>query len=247
MTDTDGTRVIGPGTPAKAVLLAWTDIPPEEEADFNEWYNREHMRDRVLGLPGFVRGRRYAAVQGAPKYLALYEAHDGGALRSEAYVRLVSHPDPRSRHYILRFRNPIRTIARVSASRGEGEGSMLALLPLAPREGQMEPLRQALRDDLILDLVSRRSIIAAHLIERDDEALAASSRRHVRQGDRTLACALLIEASDLAGLSAAADHAAHADAVRDLTTDAPVERFLFQLLYRVSPVDRNPAGERQVR
>ena len=48
----------------------WTDIAPEEEAAFNEWYTSEHMPDRVLRVPGFTRGRRFGALSGGPKYLA---------------------------------------------------------------------------------------------------------------------------------------------------------------------------------
>ncbi len=31
-------------------LLIWADIPAQHEAGFNEWYNREHLPDRVLGI-----------------------------------------------------------------------------------------------------------------------------------------------------------------------------------------------------
>ena len=59
------------------VLLTFTEVPEAREEDFNEWYNREHLDERV-GMPGFRRARRYIAVEGGatdgtPKYFASYE------------------------------------------------------------------------------------------------------------------------------------------------------------------------------
>ena len=56
----------------KGMLIVYTDIAARDERDFNEWYNREHIDERV-NLPGFNRGRRYVSVKGSPKYLATYE------------------------------------------------------------------------------------------------------------------------------------------------------------------------------
>src|SRR5262249_39779670 len=141
---------------------------------FNEWYNREHMRDRVLALPGFKRGRRFVAVDAAPKYMALYEAHDPSIFRSQAYVDLISNPDPASRHFILRFQNPIRTIGRMSASIGEGEGSTILVQPLKPEDGSAESLRRFLIEDVMPRIQKEPGIIAVRLIERDPSLLAVS-------------------------------------------------------------------------
>jgi hypothetical protein len=40
------------------VLVIWTDIAPEWEVEFNEWYDKEHIPE-LLGVPGFQTGRRY--------------------------------------------------------------------------------------------------------------------------------------------------------------------------------------------
>ena len=56
----------------KGMLIVFCEVKARDERDFNEWYNREHIDERV-NLPGFHRGRRYVAVRGSPKYLATYE------------------------------------------------------------------------------------------------------------------------------------------------------------------------------
>ena len=56
----------------KGMLIVFNEVKARDERDFNEWYNREHIDERV-NLPGFHRARRYIAVRGSPKYLATYE------------------------------------------------------------------------------------------------------------------------------------------------------------------------------
>ena len=42
------------------MLCIWTDIDPAHEVDFNRWYDREHMQERVA-IAGFQSARRFAA------------------------------------------------------------------------------------------------------------------------------------------------------------------------------------------
>lgn len=222
----DDLRPIPENGRANTSLIVLADIAPEEEAAFNEWYNREHMRDRVLPFPSFVRGRRYVAVGGSPKYLALYETTGAGVFTSEAYVSLVRQPDPRSQHFITRFENAYRTIARIDFAYGEGEGGALALWRLEPQGGKfgVDALHDAARRVLLLP-----GVVATQALSKDEGALAASSSQHVRQGNKTISRALLVEAMDLASVRNAAT------AVTGMLGNATPEPGFFQLLYRVSP------------
>lgn len=218
-------RLLPENTGAKAALVVWADIPAADEPGFNEWYNREHMRDRVCELPGFIRGRRYAIVDGAPKYFALYDVADSAVFTREEYVSLVSAPDPSSAYYIPRFQDAYRTISRIDFAYGEGEGAALALWVLDPEAdaASIESVRSAVRDTLLMP-----GTVAAQLLSRDDAALAASARRHVRQNNRTLERALVLEAMDMQHLVEAA-----ASLSSRLGTAAGAPS-MFQLLYRVS-------------
>lgn len=112
-------------TKGERVLFICNDIPAEQEADFNDWYIREHLPERADGLPGFNRGRRYEAVgEATPRYLAFYEVDGPEALSSPEYLALVHDPDPRSRRHIPAFRNAARTILSVTASAVAGEGGV---------------------------------------------------------------------------------------------------------------------------
>ncbi len=81
-------------TRGTGLLMVWTDIDPEFEAEFNRWYDEEHIA-RLLAVPGFLSAGRYAAVKGAPKYLAMYELEDHNMLRSTFYLDTVKYqPSP---------------------------------------------------------------------------------------------------------------------------------------------------------
>jgi hypothetical protein len=71
--------------------MVWTDVPAEHEAEFNRWYNEEHLAER-LSIPGFLSAARYEAVRGGPKHLAYYELENVAVLESEAYKYVQDHP-----------------------------------------------------------------------------------------------------------------------------------------------------------
>jgi hypothetical protein len=48
------------------------DIDPAHEDAFNHWYETVHIPD-LLGCPGWLSARRYVAMDGGPKYVAVYE------------------------------------------------------------------------------------------------------------------------------------------------------------------------------
>lgn len=92
------------GPTAQGLLAVWTDIAPEAEREFNEWYNTEHI-PQLLGVPGFLSGRRYQAVEGEPKYLALYELTGPEVLKSDAFRQVRESPTEWSKKMIPLFRN----------------------------------------------------------------------------------------------------------------------------------------------
>lgn len=175
------------------VLLISHDFPAEDERDFNEWYIREHMPERVIGLPGFNRGRRFRAIEEGPEYLAYYETTDGRALASEAYLKLVRDFDPRSRQFVPRFRSPSRTVSIVRASAGLGEGGALGLIGFEASVDAAAALRKG-AGKLADELLSQYGVTGAHLLESDAEALEHSRKGHLRQNDLVLPWTLLVEA-----------------------------------------------------
>lgn len=74
-----------------ALLVVYADVDIEHDAEFNAWYNEEHLPER-LGAPGFLDGARYQAIKGGPRYLAIYELESAAALQSDEYKRMSQNP-----------------------------------------------------------------------------------------------------------------------------------------------------------
>ncbi|MGH8013933.1 MAG: hypothetical protein ACREQ4_15705 [Candidatus Binataceae bacterium] len=72
-------------TRGTGLLMLWTDIDAEYEAEFNRWYNEEHIQ-HLLKVPGFLSAGRYAALKGGPKYLTMYELETPEVLRTAAFL-----------------------------------------------------------------------------------------------------------------------------------------------------------------
>ncbi len=77
-------------TRGTGMLMVWTDVDAAHEAEFNRWYDEEHMK-RLLAIPGFLSGGRYVALRGGPKYLAMYELEDYNVLRTSAFLDTVRY------------------------------------------------------------------------------------------------------------------------------------------------------------
>jgi hypothetical protein len=99
------------------MLLTSMDIDPSDEAEFNRWYDREHLEERVA-IAGFLEARRYVAHEGSPKYLCLYSTATFEVLDSPAYRAKLANPTDWSKKTMARFKNMIRAVARITISRG---------------------------------------------------------------------------------------------------------------------------------
>ena len=147
----------------KGMLLTSMNIDAAHEAEFNRWYDREHLEERVA-IEGFLEARRYVAHDGNPKYLSLYSTKTFEVLDSPAYRIALANQTAWSKANIARFRNMIRAVARVTVSRGTGRGAALGIVRLRPAGGE-DKLRAALREQL--DPSELDGIISMHLIESD--------------------------------------------------------------------------------
>src|SRR5882724_10880103 len=71
---------------------------PSWEADFNDWYDHEHIPLR-MGVSGFRSAQRYRAA-GEPRYLAVYEMDDRAALKTPAYQQIKNEPSERTQRIL---------------------------------------------------------------------------------------------------------------------------------------------------
>ncbi|NOJ38140.1 DUF4286 family protein [Bradyrhizobium australiense] len=147
----------------KGMLLTSMNIDAEHEAEFNRWYDREHLEERVA-IDGFLEARRYVAHDGNPKYLSLYSTETFEVLDSPAYRAALANQTAWSMTNIARFKNMIRAVARITISQGTGRGAALGIIRLRPSGGE-DKLRAALHEQL--DPAQLDGIISLHLLESD--------------------------------------------------------------------------------
>jgi hypothetical protein len=150
----------------RGLLCIWTDIEAEHELDFNRWYDREHMQERVA-IPGFQSARRFGAIGACPRpYLALYYTDNLGVFQSEAYRNAFANQTPWSLENFKRMRGTQRRVGRLSLEAGEGEGGALALF-VVPENKLAEPdVKSQLRQKLAA-LTKEDHVIRATLLETD--------------------------------------------------------------------------------
>ena len=148
----------------KGMLLTSMDVDAADEAEFNRWYDREHLEERVA-IDGFLEARRYVAHNARPKYLCLYSTATIEVLDSPAYRARLAKPTEWSKKTMARFKNMIRAVMRITISRGQGRGAALGIVRLRPSAGSENTLRAALREKL--DPAKLDGVISMHLLESD--------------------------------------------------------------------------------
>jgi hypothetical protein len=193
----------------EAVVAIWNGISEERRAEFYAWHMREHMPERA-GIPGFIRGRRYAALDAAtqPEFFTLYEAATMGVLQGSDYLARLNAPTPWTRTVTARFLDTSRALAQVIESRGPGLGGVILTLRFDAAPGQEKALAALVRDAAEMPRVA-----GAHLCAGD---MAASGARTQESAGRTDLQAppswfALIEATDAAALEGLLpDQALHA-------------------------------------
>jgi heme-degrading monooxygenase HmoA len=85
------------------------NVDPEHEAEFNEWYDHEHV-PALAAVPGVLAARRFRDNKGTHRYLALYHLREPEATTGQTWKDAASTPwTQRLRPY---FRNHLRLLAR---------------------------------------------------------------------------------------------------------------------------------------
>ncbi len=163
---------------AGAMMAAWLDITPEVEAEFAEWYFREHVPERV-SLPGFLSGRRYTATGAGPnKYLALYEATSKEVFASRAYRARLEQPTEWTSRIMPRFRNFARSVFDVRLDLGQQYGGAITTIRYASGAG----LAGWLERDALPALAERPGICRVRLLEADEAQSKPKTREAEMRG-----------------------------------------------------------------
>ena len=76
---------------AAGLYVIAMNVEQSSEAEFNAWYDLEHL-PRLSAVPGVIRARRYVAVEGPHRYFAVYHLEDLSVVGSPAWLEAAETP-----------------------------------------------------------------------------------------------------------------------------------------------------------
>ncbi|NQW11682.1 MAG: hypothetical protein HQ481_17600 [Alphaproteobacteria bacterium] len=164
----------------QGAVAIWHDLDREARDEFYAWHGEEHMPERV-GIPGFLRGRRYVAIRADLEFFNLYEALSPEVVKGADYQNRLNNPTPWTRSTVTHFRNVARSLCRVAATFGRGQGGLAATWRYDVAEDEQERHRRAMAERILPAIAGRRGVAGVHLLIADPEASAVDTEeRKVR-------------------------------------------------------------------
>ena len=179
---------MSPAAPQPGILAIFNDCRPGREAEFEAWFQGEHLIER-LAVPGFVFGRRHKAIAGAPGYFNFYMVETPEVLTSKPYLERLDNPTPMTRTIMSEvFINMNRTVCRRTTRRGSFRGAFT----VTARFNQT-PDATALAG--ALEKICADTAVAGGEIwlALDAAAMPVSTEEKLRGGDKKIAGALMID------------------------------------------------------
>jgi len=213
---------------ANGLLFVASDVEPADEADFNRWYDKEHVEERVR-IPGFLSGARYFSLEGGRRYLGLYRTESLAVFGSAGYRAAFGKQTPWSVANLDRMRQPIRRVCAVRAVTGFGSGSHVVVVPLAVTDKAEALVERAARTGR--QLAEQAGFVQSYLLA-PDATLSTPLPREALEG-RVLQPMLVVETS-----SADAARSARTSAAAALDAD-PAAAWLLVLGWKLSAAELN--------
>jgi hypothetical protein len=184
----------------RGILGVWSDITPEAAADYDRWYEEEHMFERLV-VEGFHGARHYRTVSGQQMFFTYFITDDAAVMSSPAYYHSTDNTSPWSRRVQPHFRNTHRTAFNVVRRIGWGYGATAMTIRMEAVEGREDTLLRWLGQEQFPVMLQRPGIIGLQIWKADLEA----TRRKVldaatRGPDRTSGLVVFVEATGMEAL-----------------------------------------------
>lgn len=163
-----------------AAIAMWWDMAPAHRSEFEDWHSHEHFPER-LGIPGFLRGSRWADASGGNGFFVMYELDAYETLSSPHYLARLNNPTPWSTKLMPHHSHMVRSLCRVLDSFGGGAGRAMLTLRLSPAPGRDHELRQYLRG-VLSAAPQRPGVTGGHLLRTETPAIAQTQEQKIRGG-----------------------------------------------------------------
>src|SRR5258708_7437860 len=170
------------------ILAIFNNVAPGREAEFEEWFQHEHLLERIA-VPGFLIGRRHEAISGQPRYFNFYVTQSVEVLKSAAYLGRLDAPTPMTRTVMSDiFKDMIRTVCHRTFRLGAMRGTGVVTVRFGER-----PAEAALK--AAIERLMQDKAVACGEIWRAADPLEfpVSLEERLRGGDRKIETGLLVE------------------------------------------------------
>ena len=170
------------------ILAIFNDCRPGREAEFEAWFQGEHLLER-LAVPGFLFGRRHQAISGASGYFNFYLVESPDVLTSKPYLERLDNPTPMTKKVMSEiFVNMNRTVCRRTMRKGGFRGAYAVTVRFnaAPNEGALKATLDA--------LVADPAVAAGEIwIALDPKGMPVSHEEKLRGGDKKIGGCLMVD------------------------------------------------------
>jgi hypothetical protein len=209
----------------KGVMMNWSNVAPKDRQAYRQWHTEVHIAGR-LEVPGFIRGRRYAAVEASRDMLVWYEIENVGVIASEPYLEKANEPvgDLRTNMSVT---DSLRNIAAVKHSSGLGIGGYALTLRLDVPPSDEERLVAHLVNDALPAIAKIGEITGAHFCLGDPEVssiVPAYLQQRLVPGPRWI---VIVEGPTVEVLKAAFD--AHLSGLERFGCAPPIKPDIYRL------------------
>jgi hypothetical protein len=170
------------------ILAIWNGCRVGREAEFDAWFQGEHLLER-LAVPGFLFGRRHQAISGSAGYFNFYLVESADVLTSKAYLERLDNPTPMTRKIMSEvFLNMNRTVCRRVLRRGGFRGAFAVTVRFN------ETPNAAALAELLETLVHDPGIAGGEIWTALDPAgMPVSMEEKLRGGDRKIKACLMVD------------------------------------------------------
>jgi hypothetical protein len=185
------------GLLGSAAMLLCFDVVADAIPEHDDWHTHEHLPER-LSISGFLRGSRWLAIRGDPRYLVLYEVAELATLTSAAYLERLNNPSAWTTKMMSHYRSMTRGLCSVLGSFGLGTGNTTYLVRFDAVSDATD-LRDWLLRDVLSSLPFKPGIGSAHLLQGAATADMTNEQR-IRGADAAVDLALLVMGYDAEAL-----------------------------------------------
>lgn len=170
------------------ILAIWNDCRTGREAEFDAWFQGEHLLER-LAVPGFLFGRRHQAISGSAGYFNFYLVESPDVLTSKPYLERLDNPTPMTKRIMSEvFINMNRTVCRRTVRRGGFRGAYAVTVRFNAQSDEAaltKRLDAALQD---------AAVVGGEIwIALDSAGQPVSMEEKLRGGDKKIKGALMLD------------------------------------------------------